>query len=81
VGLAEVKITDMKRTLDIELELLRKNPSLFMCHEPTCVECRLSWEFSTGKLAGVLFHDLRRRLLGDVLFALRTRLNRNGLPK
>jgi len=81
VGLAEAKITDMKRTLDIELELLRENPSLFMCDEPACVECRLSWEFSTGHLPEVLFHNLRRRRFGDVLFALRTHFNQNYLPK
>jgi aminoglycoside 3-N-acetyltransferase len=81
VGLAEAKITDMKRTLDIELELLRKNPSLLMCDDPACAECRLSWEFSTGSLGGVLLHNLMKGRFRALLPALRTRVNRNFLPK
>ena len=81
VGLAEAKITDMKRTLDVELDLLRKNPSLLMCDDPACVDCRLSWEFSTGSLGGVILHNLMKSRFRAVLPAVRTRLNRNYLPK
>jgi hypothetical protein len=81
VGHAEAKITDMKRTLEVELELLRKNPSLLMCDDPACVDCRLSWEFSTGSLGGVILQNLRRKRFRPVVSALRTRFNRNYLPK
>jgi aminoglycoside N3'-acetyltransferase len=81
VGLAQAKITDMKLTLEAELELLRKDPSLLMCDDPTCVECRLSWEFSTGSLGGVILHNLRKGRLRAVLFALRAWANQNYLPK
>jgi aminoglycoside 3-N-acetyltransferase len=81
VGLAQAKITDMKKTLDVELELLRKDPSLFMCNDPACVECRLSWEFSTGSLPGVVLRNLRKGDFRAVLAAFRTSLNRNYLPK
>ena len=81
VGRAPAKITDMKRTLEVELELLRDNPWMFMCEDPACVECRLSWEFSTGSLPVVVWENLRRGRLRDVWLAVRTRLNRNFLPR
>ncbi len=81
VGRAEAKITDMKKTLEVELELLRRNPSLLMCSDPACVDCRLSWQFSTGSLIGVVFHNLRKANFKAVRTAIRIRLNRNYLPK
>jgi aminoglycoside 3-N-acetyltransferase len=81
VGRAPAKITDMKRTLEVEVELLRDNPWMFMCEDQACVECRLSWEFSTGSLMMVILENLRRGKLRDVGFAVRTRLNRNFLPR
>ena len=81
IGQAEAKITDMRKTLEIELELLRRDPTLLMCQDPACVECRLSWEFSTGSLLGVAVENLRRWKFGAIESAIRTRLNRNFLPK
>ena len=81
VGRAEAKITDMKRTLEVELELLRRDPSMLMCQDPACVECRLSWEFSTGSLMGVVMHQIRRRKLREIPSAILTRFNRNYLPR
>ena len=46
VGEAESMITDMKKTLDIEVQELKKNPRFFMCDDSGCVHCRLTWEFS-----------------------------------
>lgn len=46
VGNAEAKITDMMKTLQIELELLKEDPTFFMCKNEDCVECQLTWEFS-----------------------------------
>jgi aminoglycoside N3'-acetyltransferase len=80
VGEAESKITDMKRTLEVELEILRENPSFFMCDDPACVDCRLSWEFSDGSLLAVLYQNLRKRNRSAVRTALRTLVRRNYLP-
>ncbi|MEN8157830.1 MAG: AAC(3) family N-acetyltransferase [Bacteroidota bacterium] len=49
VGNAETTLSDMKKTLDIELETLRVNPGYFLCDNPKCINCRYSWEFSKGK--------------------------------
>jgi len=81
VGRAEAKITDMKRTLEVELELLRQDPSMLMCQDPACVECRLSWKFSTGSLMGVVMHQIRRRKFRGIASAVLTRINQNYLPR
>jgi aminoglycoside 3-N-acetyltransferase len=80
VGHAEAKLTDMQRTLNVELEMLRRDPSFFMCDDPACVECRLSWEFSDGNLAAVLLHTVLRRRRSAVVSAVRIARCRNYLP-
>ncbi|MDK9700961.1 MAG: AAC(3) family N-acetyltransferase [bacterium] len=45
VGNAAAKMTDLKKTLEIELRVLRENPSFFLCDDPLCSSCRTSWEF------------------------------------
>ena len=71
VGNADSKITDMKKTLEVELEVLKKDPTFFFCDNPGCRPCRIGWEFSTGTARSVKFHQtvqrlqrLRRRLAG-----------------
>ncbi len=49
VGKADSVITDMKKTLEIELDKLEKDPAFFLCDNPGCIQCRLTWAFSTGK--------------------------------
>lgn len=44
VGKADSKITDMKKTLDVELDILKKDPGFFMCDNPACLTCRATWE-------------------------------------
>lgn len=46
IGMAPAKITDMQRTLAIEMEALRENPRLILCGDPLCESCRIAWEFS-----------------------------------
>jgi aminoglycoside 3-N-acetyltransferase len=60
VGQAQCMVTDMKRTLEIELDRLAVEPSFFFCDDPGCTYCRLSWEFSTGRSAVVLLHRFIR---------------------
>jgi aminoglycoside 3-N-acetyltransferase len=58
IGQSEAKITDMRRTLEIELEILRKDPTFFMCKKKDCIECQVSWEFSPEKRLPLLFKYL-----------------------
>jgi aminoglycoside 3-N-acetyltransferase len=66
VGLADSKITDMAKTLAIELEVLAKDPTFFFCNDPTCADCRFRWDFSTGSAVGVAYHRLKKRLGGYI---------------
>ena len=58
VGEADSMITDMKKTLDFEVGELKKNPRFFMCDDPTCVHCRLTWEFSEKSYLKTFFTNL-----------------------
>lgn len=66
VGNAESKITDMGGTLAVELEVLSKDPAFFLCDDPVCLPCRLSWDFSDSTPPVVRFHRgirfLRRQI-------------------
>lgn len=69
VGEAEAQLSDMKKTLDLELSILKEDPTFFFCDNPKCIECRYSWEFSNAfaKDLKLLFLrkyiNLKRRIL------------------
>jgi len=72
VGRAWSMVTDMGRTLEVELERLRQDATFFLCDDPACVSCRLTWEFSTGTRPAVYYRWLRRTLgRGSVRVVLR----------
>ncbi len=60
IGQAPSKITDMAKTLALELEVLKENPRFFLCHDPACYDCRTSWEFSDGSAFSVYRHKALR---------------------
>ena len=60
IGNADSKITDMKQTLEIEIEKLSQDPAFFLCSNPLCESCRLSWEFSDGSRWRMAYHRLRK---------------------
>jgi len=60
VGNADSKITDMKKTLEIEIETLSKDPKFFFCDDPTCTDCRLGWNFSSGSIISVRLYKLHK---------------------
>ena len=73
VGNAQATITSMKKTLEIEVEKLSEDPTFFFCSDPTCVSCRLSWEFSNGNLAITTFYNVLyrfKRLSNKIFFAI-----------
>jgi aminoglycoside N3'-acetyltransferase len=51
VGNSPAKITSMEGTLKTELEILEKDPTFFMCDDPNCVGCKLTWEMKKGSKA------------------------------
>lgn len=62
IGQAPAKITDMAKTLALELEVLKKDPAFFLCHDPACCDCRTGWEFSDGFAISVAWHKLLKML-------------------
>lgn len=77
VGNADSKITDMRKTLEIELETLSKNPSFFFCDDPACVGCRVTWDFSTGSALSAKFHFTIKLMKTAIKLAIQ--LLRNGI--
>lgn len=61
VGKAESKITDMQKTLEIEIEQLRKDPTFFFCNDPTCDGCRLTWTCSEKQYGTFLLQCLKQK--------------------
>ncbi|MCT4590192.1 MAG: AAC(3) family N-acetyltransferase [Carboxylicivirga sp.] len=58
IGNADAAITSMKGTLEVELKKLIEDASFYFCDDPTCKDCRLNWEHSTGSYFKVKFHSL-----------------------
>ena len=62
IGRAPSKITDMAKTLQLELDILKDNPEFFLCDNPACADCRLGWEFSDGSHITLFYHRIARKL-------------------
>jgi hypothetical protein len=56
VGQANSQITDMGKTLDLQIEVLSEDPTFLLCDDPICQFCRLGWEFADGSPFVVWFH-------------------------
>ncbi len=70
IGKAECKITDMKKTLEMEISILKKDPSFFMCKSKFCTGCQLTWNFkktNIGKFAFTLIANNKWREFKQVL--------------
>ena len=58
VGNANSKITDMQKALNVEIAILSKDPSFFMCGNEDCLSCQLTWEFNKKNKYLLLFKYL-----------------------
>ncbi len=58
VGNADTKLTDMKKTLEIELDLLGNDQKYMDCGDKNCFQCQLSWDFSKGSPWTYFFRNL-----------------------
>ncbi|MBN1796890.1 MAG: AAC(3) family N-acetyltransferase [Sedimentisphaerales bacterium] len=70
VGAAKSMLANLKKTLEIDLRILKQNPKFFFCDNPSCISCRINWEFSDGSLLSVKYHQLlyalKRRSLKEI---------------
>ncbi|GHT58906.1 hypothetical protein FACS18945_5090 [Bacteroidia bacterium] len=60
VGNSEAMLTDMQKTLEMEMNLGKENPNFVMCNDPCCYKCRITWEHSSGTLLKVVWANLRK---------------------
>lgn len=63
LGEAEVIISDMKTTLELELSIGTQFPYFLKCQDPACPVCQLQWKDSHGSAIKVMYHNLKR---GDI---------------
>ncbi len=70
VGQADIIVSDMKKTLDWEVQEGKKNPQFFFCNNPACIDCQLTWKFSTGNLIKVMWENIKLKKFDHALYAL-----------
>lgn len=56
IGGADAVLTDMRGTLEVEINKLKEDPAFFFCDDPTCKDCQLNWEHSTGNYWKVKYY-------------------------
>lgn len=60
IGKAKGLYTSMQKTLDIEIETLKKNPQFFLCDDPACYSCQMTWEHSPKKKVRFFFRWIKK---------------------
>ena len=60
IGKAKGLYTSMQKTLDIEIETLKKNPQFFFCDDPACYSCQMTWEHSPKKKVKFFFKWMKK---------------------
>lgn len=63
VGNAHSMLANLKKTLMVDLEILKKNPGFFFCDNPLCYACRVSWEHSRTPLIVFALRKLIAKLI------------------
>lgn len=81
VGKSQAILSDMKKTLDLELELARSNPHFFMCDNPSCYKCRLTWEHSDNNLIKTIWYNVKHFNKKNLMAIGYFMLHKNYLPK
>lgn len=80
IGEAPAMLTDMQKTLDIELELGKTNPDFVMCNDPACYKCQLTWKHSKGKVLPVLWKNLKKKKINNIFSIIYLSLFKNVKP-
>lgn len=61
LGETTAVVTDMKKTLEIEYDLLKHDPSAFMCNKKDCVYCSFTWENSKYSFRDCFFENIHKK--------------------
>jgi aminoglycoside N3'-acetyltransferase len=81
LGNAETTLTDMKKTLEIELELGKRDLNYFLCSDPACYRCQLNWSHSKGSFLKVIIENLKRKKYKRILAIFILAFSNNFVPK
>lgn len=65
-------ITNMKKSLQAEEELLRKDIKRILCDDPNCCKCRATFSFSDMSRIRYVFSQLKKCIQGDPNITIRT---------
>jgi len=60
IGEANGLYTSMKKTLEIEMDVLKENPQFFLCDDKACYSCQMTWDHSPKKKIRFYFHWLKK---------------------
>lgn len=63
VGNAHCMLANLKKTLEIDMEILKKDPGFFFCNNPLCYICRVTWEHSRTPLIVFALRRLAAKLI------------------
>jgi aminoglycoside 3-N-acetyltransferase len=77
IGEANGLLTNMKGTLDLEMEVLSKDPSFYFCDNKGCLDCRLNWEHSTGNKIITRYYWLKNIYSNFTLSEIMGKMNKN----
>lgn len=81
VGNAEAVLSDMKKTLDIEINLGKSNPHFLDCGKPECHICQLNWENSQGSFMDVLKTLLKQKRYKRIFLITYQAIFKNYQPR
>jgi aminoglycoside N3'-acetyltransferase len=60
IGEANGLYTSMKKTLEIEMSILKENPQFFFCDDKACYSCQMTWDHSPKKKLSFYFSWLKK---------------------
>ena len=60
IGEANGLYTSMKKTQEIETDILKDNPQFFLCDDKACYSCQMTWEQSPKKKLRFYSHWLKK---------------------
>ncbi len=80
VGNAESMLTEMKKTYDIEIDLINNDLVNFRCNDPSCIFCNLGWKHTRTRLIRTIFSLLKEKKYGLAYRAVEMFLINNYQP-
>lgn len=61
LGSADLSISDMAKTYEIEMKELKSHPETILCKNQDCLDCRLSWSFSDKSYFGFILDKIKNK--------------------